>query len=88
MQVFLQVSAKLLSSNESIFTILHETPFIRAVELGLKTEDLEAIEEAAAEAGLSANETTMIQVKLKMFSGLLQLFVYPSVVSYTVRYIA
>lgn len=35
---------------------------VRAVELGLKTEDLEAIEEAAAETGLSANETSIIQV--------------------------
>jgi hypothetical protein len=32
--------------------------------LGLKTEDLEAIEEAAAEAGLSANESTIIQVNI------------------------
>ena len=44
----------------SYFCLNNFNPF-RAVELGLKTEDLEAIEEAAAEAGLSANESTIIQ---------------------------
>ena len=34
---------------------------VRAVELGLKTEDLEAIEAAAAEAGLSANQSQVLQ---------------------------
>ena len=37
---------------------------VRAVELGLKTEDLEAIEEAASNTGLSANETSVIQVRV------------------------
>ena len=44
--------------------ILYSLVSYRAVELGLKTEDLEAIEEAAADstANMSANQSQMIQV--------------------------
>ena len=36
---------------------------LRAVELGLKTEDLEAIEEAANDIGLSVSQTEVMQVR-------------------------
>ena len=37
---------------------------LRAVELGLKTEDLEAIEEAAYDIGLSVSQTEVMQVRM------------------------
>ena len=51
---------------------------LRAVELGLKTEDLEAIEEAANDIGLSVSQTEVMQVRMLCCFEKLFIKLYPT----------